>query len=492
MTPEENEDHMSAAGTPNHTHSELLSVMDFLKTDQTKAPNSPRSLDACGQQGVLPEELIQIPYEELTGASDRERRMRFDAREKRRKGYLKEVTGAYRKMLAEKRPGSLPDLDSVRSQMATDRKARVDSVVSREQKNLARHERVMADSLHKSLSEQHRADLVEAKYQQRLEQIEGKRRRQYKQREEANVCRSVWRRSKLDRARDIAAADLERHANLVLSKEHARILALQNKEMEQAALAEKRRQEHKRRADVVAKALSQQEQQKQDELSRREEYDEVRQAAYESSLNRRKVEAELRGKQKDVVTVMKREKVRLQEREFVEHHLQCASEKEMAFERRKAKLDEKRSVMTSKREQWEQQKQERQHQLRLRDEAKREELEQQLQAVEKSTERALARRDRQNMMKAVKYQLRSEELEAAQQKLARMEAHKQEQRLKKLELEEQQDRVLRRERLKEVELLQALKRQSVLAQKEIKKKAFRSYTKMRLTSASPVISEPES
>lgn len=465
----------------NHVESALVSIHSFLKGDQTQTPNSPRTLDCCQARGIDPEDLVLIPYEEMTAASDQERRLRFDAREKRRRGYIKEVRNEYQQQNTPNRPQSLPNLDSVRSQVATDRKKRVDSLLSREQKALARHERVLQDSLHRSVTEQLRADQIEADYSKRINRIEGHQRRQCKEREAASVNKSVWRQSKLDKAREMAALDLERHANKVLEKEQARLRALERKEMKQATEADRRRQHQQHRAKVVAAALGDAEALKNQQEEERQQYDALREQAYQESIQQHRMDAELRGRQKDIVTDHKREKVRAMEREMVEHHRQAALAKDVAFERRQAAHDEKKRLMAQKRLQWEMRARERQQQVRQEAETRKQEMEKQLILAEESSERAQAKRNRQKQIKAVRQQIRSEELEAAQKKLARMEAHKQEQLIERLELQAERDHVLQQERQKESELLQALKRRTALMQKDIKDKACKQYRKMRLT-----------
>ena len=49
-------------------------------------------------------------------------------------GYAKEVLTKYRELMAAKRPKALPELDTVRSMMKTERENRVGSVLQREQR----------------------------------------------------------------------------------------------------------------------------------------------------------------------------------------------------------------------------------------------------------------------------------------------------------------------------------------------------------------------
>lgn len=96
----------------------------------------------------------------ITGSSDQERKLRFKTREKRRKGYVKEVLTKYRELVAAKRPQSLPVLDTVRSQIQSNRDKRLDSVVQREQRDLARKKKFVEMQVERSIGQLKQADTV--------------------------------------------------------------------------------------------------------------------------------------------------------------------------------------------------------------------------------------------------------------------------------------------------------------------------------------------
>jgi len=454
-----------------------LSILSFIKTDQTHAPTSPRTLDVIAAQGLEVDDLVMTPYEELTASSDVERKMRHTANEKRRKAYVREVARAYKQTVAaeQKRPRSLPDLDSIRSQVSTDRKHRVDNVLHREKKALVQHEKLLSNTMHRSLTEQSKAKMVEDKYRSKLKRIESINKRKEDRRQAEAVCKSVWRRSKIEKAQELAARDLERHANSVLAKDRARMQAFENKERQQAAAAEQRRLAQERKAEQIASSQQEGEAQKMEMLRQREIHDSMRQKAYEDAMKRHQIEAKLRGHQKDITTEMKRDKVRRMEREMVEHHRLSTVAKEAAYERRQNMEHARKQELMLKNQSREERYAQRQQEMLHRAEARKEELECKLAAVEASSTRALERREEEMKVKALKQKLRNEELERAHAKLEKMEAYKQQKLLDKLHIDEQKTLLMHQERQREADLLKNLKRQTALIQKRLKDEASAKY-----------------
>merc|ERR1711865_567032 len=459
------------AASPDPT---ALSIVDFLKGSQERAPTSPRTLEACAVQGVNPDDLVKVGYEMITGGSDQERKLRFRTREKRRKVYVKEVHTKYRELMTQ-RPQSLPQLDSVRSQIETNRKNRVDSVLQREQRDLARKKKSVEMQLEQSLNQLKQADKLEKQWNNKLQKIDKGVRATQENRETEAVCRAVWRRNKKEKAHQQAVTQLERRAQRVMSKEHGRVHALQKKEQKTQQMIDRLRVKSNQKLDQAAQTAAdydaEQVRLEVERLAREGE----RSKAYDDSVKRHKIEAELRGKQRDIVVDIKRDKVRAMEVAMAEATRQTVIEKQQAFERRKEVMDEQQGQALEKRKEWEEKCKRRQDEVLQRAEERQEELHKQMVEIEQSSTRALAKRDEQQAMKQLKQELKMEKM------------------LRKVNLDNEKDTIMQTEKRREAELLKQLKRQSALMQKQLKDTAVRKYQKMRFrTNAStpPKLSKP--
>jgi len=486
-------DPASPAASPEPT---LLSIAAFIKGSQECAPTSPRTLEACFTQGIDPEDLVKVGYEMITGKSDQERKLRFKTRERRRKGYAKEVLTKYRELMAAKRPKSLPELDTVRSMMKTERENRVGSVLQREQRDLARKKKMVEMKLEQSIGQLKQADQVEKQWNEKLQKIEGQTKHTSDDRETEAICRAVWRRNKKEKASQQAIAQLERRANKVMTKEHGRVQALQKKEMKTQQMTDRLRAKSEQKLTMAAQAAEEYSTNVRNAEAERQFREAERKKAYEDSVKRHKIESELRGKQRDIVTDVKRTKVQMMEHAMVESTRQTLIEKKISYDKRKDLADEKHQQVMEKKKQWEETCQRRQQEVLQRAEDRQEELHRQLAEVEQSSTRALAKRDEQQALKQLKQDLRNEEVEQAQAKLSRMEHHKMEQMLRKVELENEKDKIHQTEKRREAELLKQLKRQSTLMQKQIKDTAIRKYQKLRFCNNSqdpqPKLAKPVS
>lgn len=449
---------------------------EFIKGEQTVAPDDPHTIEACKRQGVEPADLVKRPLSsfEEQGVSGAVVQLRYQTHEKQRQTWLRAVVKEYRCLVqkgSEESPGGNSQSRSQRSHRSTASTSRSLShhVAARQEKALVQFDKVLSLAADNLIETEEKAASIENKHRTRQHRIEERQRRELAETRDQAACKDAWRKSKYDTAQRISGIQLEHHAEKVVEKEHARLRALREREAKFNDKSAVQRARHEQRARSVATTLMEQAAARGEREAQSEQMERIRSTAYARSIQKYKEGLSLRGKQKDMEVNAKRDRVRRMEEEKVRCLMEKSEQKMTYFLHNQLEKQRREHELMSMKQQSDSINRERR--LQMIEEAQNqseEELRQRLSQQEDQSAKAAELKKEEQMIRAEKLRLREEAVRASQQRAQRMDSYRLEQLMTKVEESDKRIATMQEEKQKEMELVRRIKRDSLLKQNNIR------------------------